>query len=167
MSKIFLKLEVCNQKFKLLQFKMCLFTKQKRPDAIFITTFEPILTLAVQLVQLSMKNIFFLLAIIFSFQSKAQQTLDTVFHPVYGTTQLLEVKQKQWYPETKAFISTAKNAEELKNLPIYVFRNNLGEVTKTYNDFNNLDKRLFIRDYLHKEEPIAHKIKAKNTSILR
>jgi hypothetical protein len=90
--------------------------------------------------------------------------MDTVFHPIYGTTQLLEVKQKQWYPETKAFIATTKNVEELKNLPIYVFRNNLGEVTKTYNDFNNLDKRLFTRDYLHKEEPIAHKIKAKNTS---
>ncbi|NCA21596.1 MAG: hypothetical protein EBS86_10725, partial [Crocinitomicaceae bacterium] len=111
-----------------------------------------------------MKKLFFLLAIISNFQLKAQQTLDTVFHPIYGTTQLLEVKQKQLYPETKAFISTAKNAEELKKLPIYVFRNNLGEATKTYNDFNNLDKRLFTRDNLHKEAPIAHKIKTKNTS---
>jgi hypothetical protein len=111
-----------------------------------------------------MKNLFFLLAIIFSFRVTSQQTLDTVFYPIYGNSQLLIVKQKQWYPETKAFIATAKNAEELKNLPIYIFRNNLGEVTKTYNDFNNLDKRLFTRDNLHKEEPIAHKIKAKNTS---
>lgn len=111
-----------------------------------------------------MKKLFFLLAIIFSFQGLAQQTLDTVFHPIYGTTQLLEIKQKQWYPETKAFIATAKNADELKNLPIYIFRTNLGEVTKTYNDFNNLDKRLFTRDNLHKEATIVHKIKTKNTS---
>ena len=120
--------------------------------------------MTVQLLQLSMKNLFFFLAIIFSFQVTAQQTLDTVFHPIYGTTQLLEIKQKQWYPESKAFVSTAKNSEELKSLPIYVFRNNLGEVTKTYNDFNNLDIRLFTRDNLHKEVPIPHKIKAKNTS---
>ena len=100
----------------------------------------------------------------FVFRGTAQQTYDTIFHPIYGTTQLLEVKPKQLYPDTKAFISTVKNCSELVSIPIYVIRNNLGEVTKTYNDFNHLDKNLFTRDQLHKEPPIVHKIKAKNTS---
>jgi hypothetical protein len=108
--------------------------------SFFISTSERIHNLAVCLLHLLYENYFsFFFAFLLTFQSKAQQVLDTVFHPIYGTIQLLEVKQKQLYPETKAFISTAKNAEELKNLPIYVVRNNLGEVTKTYNDFNNLE----------------------------
>jgi hypothetical protein len=72
-----------------------------------------------------MKKLFFLLAIISNFQLKAQQTLDTVFHPIYGTTQLLEVKQKQLYPESKAFISTAKNLEDLINENIFFSTNNI------------------------------------------
>ena len=112
-----------------------------------------------------MKKLFFLLTIILSFQTSAQQVLDTVFYPIYGNSQLLIVKQKQWYPETKAFIATAKNTEELKNLPLYILRNNQGEVTNTYNDFKNCDKRAFSRDKLHKESTIVHSLKAKNTSI--
>lgn len=111
-----------------------------------------------------MKKLFFLIVLVSSFKCKAQKALDTVFYPIYGKTQLLVVKPKQFYPETKAFIQSATSMEELKSIPIYIFRNDLGEVTKTYNDNNKTDKRLFNRDELHVEAPISHRIKTKNTS---
>jgi len=108
----------------------------------------------------------FIISLLFGISSHyfAQQVLDTVFYSIYGNSQLLAIQQKQWYPPTKAFISTAKSNEELKNLPIYILRNSSGDVVKTFNDFKSIDKANFTNRNLHKEEPVVHRLKTKNTA---
>lgn len=87
---------------------------------------------------------------------------DTVFHPYYKGIQLIEMKTKEWYPPTKAFLQADVSLIYGSPPPIYLLRNAAGKIIYSYNVPDTLE--IDGREISNEEKTVFHAIKTKNTS---
>lgn len=100
------------------------------------------------------------LFVLIQFGALAQK--DTVFHPYYIGVQLIEIKQKEWYPPTKAFVQADVSLVYGSPPPIYLLRNTAGKIIQSFNVPDTVE--IEARELSREEAPVFHAIKTKNTS---
>ncbi len=114
-----------------------------------------------------MKHLVLLLLLAISPKLYAQTAVyDTVYHPFYDHMQLIEIKVKEYIPAEKGFVATSDAKELPAKLPVYILRNDRGEIIETYNaGAVKWKSSVFLSPEKSKTKQLFHLKKAKNTSM--
>ncbi len=101
--------------------------------------------------------------LIINWTTQAAPIYDTIYHPVYNKTQLIELRIHSEYPTSKGFISVQQNEQNFNTIPKFLLRNEKGEQIAKYNDFDNT---LFASELkpIGSSKLLPHQLKTKNTS---
>ena len=101
--------------------------------------------------------------LLINWTTQASPIYDTIYHPVYNKTQLIELRIHSEYPSSKGFITVQQNEQRFNTIPKYFLRNEKGEQLAKYNDFDNT---LFASQLKPIDSVLTkpHFLKTKNTS---
>ena len=110
-----------------------------------------------------MKKLLFFFFLILNLATQATPIYDTIYHPVYYKTQLIELRIHSIYPISKGFISVQQNEQHFNTIPKYLLRNEKGEQIAKYNDFDHTLNARQLKP-IDSIPSIPHLLKTKNTS---